>query len=149
MCKKDCIDEGLNFCAKSDYSGGFCCREEEVCPKANMCSFDNPKAPSMFRYIVCPNEAACESKEITPEYDGTVLKRAVDKYNYQFVKDDVCSYIINAPDEMGEHDKLMIKIYKIENADVYIAKSKRSLWLDHLDYMVPEDGGEYDTKAGW
>jgi len=87
----------MNFCASADYSKGYCCKKDEVCPRASICSFDNPKAPRLFKYLVCPNELACESKEITPEYDGTVLKRSVDKYNQKFVKDDVCSYIIKSP----------------------------------------------------
>lgn len=94
LCKNECIDMEFNFCAVGDYSKGFCCRKDEVCPRASICSEDNPKAPLLFKYLVCPNEAACESKVMQPEYDGTVLKRTVDKYDHKFVKDDVCSYII-------------------------------------------------------
>ena len=148
LCKLDCIDEGLNFCASSDFSQGYCCKEEEVCPRASFCSYDNPKAPLFFKYLVCPNEVACESKIITPEVDGTILKRAVDKYEHKFVQGDVCSYIVKAPEGMGEYDKLMIKIYNIENADVYLAKGKGYLWLNHLDQLV-NDGDEFDTKDGW
>ena len=97
MCKTDCIDLDLNFCATADYTKGFCCRMDETCPRGSICSEDNPKAPNFFKYLVCPNEPACESKEMTPEYDGTVLKRVVDKYEHKFVKDDVCSYIIRTP----------------------------------------------------
>ena len=84
----------LNFCASADYETGYCCRLDEVCPRKSICSEDNPKAPALFKYLVCPNEAACEEKVIIPEYDGTILKRAVDKYSEKFVKGDVCSYII-------------------------------------------------------
>jgi hypothetical protein len=64
---------------------GFCCRLDEKCPRDSICSNDNPKAPWYFKYLVCPNEAACEDKVIIPKADGTVLKRAVDKYKYKFV----------------------------------------------------------------
>ena len=84
-CKVDCIDEGLNFCATADYTKGFCCRIDETCPRGSICSNDNPKAPLFFKYLACPNEMACESKEITPSMDGTELKRVVDKYEYKFV----------------------------------------------------------------
>jgi hypothetical protein len=85
MCKEDCIDMDLNFCATSDYSKGYCCRLDENCPRGSICSEDNPKAPKFFKYLTCPNEPACESKVITPAADGTVLKRVVDKYEYKFV----------------------------------------------------------------
>lgn len=98
--------------------------------------------------MVCPNEPACEDKVIIPEYNGEILKRSVDKYEYKFVKDDVCSYIVKSPDQMTDDDKLMIKIYNIEKADVYIAKGKGYMWLNHLDRLVNE-GDEFDTSAGW
>ena len=148
QCKLDCIDEDLNFCASADYETGYCCRLDEDCPRKSICSEDNPKAPSLFKYLVCPNEAACEEKVIIPEYDGTVLKRAVDKYSQKFVKGDVCSYIIQAPYQMTDKDKLHIKIYNIEKADIYLAKGKGYRWLNHLDQMVYE-GDTFDTTLGW
>jgi hypothetical protein len=148
QCKNECIDKDMNFCATSDYTKGFCCRKDEKCPRASICSEDNPKAPSLFKYLVCPNEAACESKQITPEMDGTILKRSVDKYEFKFVKDDVCSYIVKTPLKMGEYDKMFIKIYNIDKADIYIAKGKGYMWLDHLDRLVNE-GDQFDTSAGW
>lgn len=127
---------------------GYCCRRDENCPRASICSEDNPKAPNLFKYLVCPNEAACESKEMTPEYDGTILKRVVDRYDEKFVKDDVCSYIIKSPYEMNAYDKMYVKIYNIERSDIYIAKGKGYRWLNHLDRLVNE-GDQFDTSAGW
>ena len=49
---------------------------------------------------------------------------------------------------MTAKDKMYMKIYNIENADVYLAKGKKYLWFNHLDQMV-EDGDIFDTKAGW
>ena len=49
---------------------------------------------------------------------------------------------------MTARDKMYMKIYNIENADVYLAKGKKYLWFNHLDQMV-EDGDIFDTKAGW
>ena len=80
-CKKKCVDEFKNFCPVSNYQGGYCCDKKETCPKSNICSYDNPRAPSMFKYLTCPNEAACGSKNLYPKYDGEVLTRMVDKYN--------------------------------------------------------------------
>ena len=76
----------------------------------------------MFKYLSCPNEQACEGKNMYPNYNGEVLTRTVDRYIYNFVRDDVCSYIIHAPYQMTETDKLKVRIYNIEYTDVYIAK---------------------------
>ena len=50
-----------------------------------MCSNDNNYAPLFFKYLVCPNEAACEEKTIIPDYSGEVLTRSVDKWEHKFV----------------------------------------------------------------
>ncbi len=96
-CKLLCIDEEKNFCPNSNYSAGYCCAIEEACPKAEICSEDNPRAPLIFKYLACPNEAACESKNLYPNYNGEVLTRTVDKYINNFVREDVCGYIVHAP----------------------------------------------------
>lgn len=43
-----------------------------------------------------------------------------------------------------------MKVDKIENASVYVAKSKKTSirWLSHLDSMA-EPGDTFDTRAGW
>lgn len=78
------------------------------------------------------------------------MTRAIDKYTYGFVKNDVCSYIVETPWEMQPWDVMKMKIDKIENAGVYVAKSKKSniRWLSHLD-DIAEDGAVFDTRAGW
>lgn len=43
---------------------------------------------------------------------------------------------------------MKIKISGIENADVYVAKSKGYMFISHLDYLVT-DGDEFDTRMGW
>jgi hypothetical protein len=130
---------GQNYCANANFSGGYCCGPSEDCPRAEICSFDNKKAPVYFQYLVCPNETACESKWIRPKYDATVvLTRAIDKYKYAFVKNDVCGYIVETPWEMKPWDVMKMKIDKVENATVYLAKSKKDKirWFSHLDKMV-------------
>lgn len=49
---------------------------------------------------------------------------------------------------MTETDRLMVKIYNIEYADVYVAKGKSYRWINHLDYLA-NDGSEFDTRMGW
>jgi len=90
----------------------------------------------MFKYVACPNEAACEGKNIYPKYNGEEIVRIVDKYNNQMVMNDVCSYIIHSPSEMKEKDRLLMKIDKIENAEVYVAKGKGYRWINHLDRLA-------------
>ena len=97
------------------------------------CTNDNPNAPNFFKYLLCPNEAACESKVIYPNYNGEVLTRTVDTYANKFVNGDVCSYIIYSPWEMTEQDKMYLKIYDIKMAEVYLAKGKNMRWFNHLD----------------
>lgn len=148
----DCIDEGGTFCLNIFYTGGTCYeakeRFETMRSTYSYCSDENKKAPSLFKYWVCPNEAACESKVIVPNYDGEVLKRQVDKWSQKFVQGDVCSYLIDTPWQMTERDVMYMRISKIENADVYVAKGKSYLWLNHLDAMA-KDGDIYDTKMDW
>ena len=83
-CKNDCIDEGGTFCLNIFYTGGTCYepkeRFETMRSTYSYCSDENKKAPSYFKYWVCPNEPACESRVIVPDYGGEVLKRSVDKY---------------------------------------------------------------------
>ena len=152
-CKTECIDKKYIWCPNANYSMGYCCKADEFnagdCPKAEYCSNENSRAPNYFKYITCPNEGACGTKIINNiEYNGTIYKRAVDKYAYNYVKDDVCSYIIYTPFEMKEYDKMYIKFYGIENADVYISKGKGYKWINHLDSMAYNDD-VFTTSAGW
>jgi hypothetical protein len=55
------------------------------------------------------------------------------------VMNDVCSYIIYGPPEMTSKDQLLLKIDRIENADVYIAKGKGYRWINHLDRLASND----------
>ena len=73
--KTKCLDEDLVYCANRDMTSGYCCSAFEPCPRESYCSNDNPKAPLIFRLFVCPNEAACEGRDMTPQYDGEVLTR--------------------------------------------------------------------------
>jgi hypothetical protein len=81
-CNIDCISDSFNFCPNSSYSGGYCCDPTDPveCPRANICSEDNPRAPILFKLAVCPNESACGSKNIYPNYNGDHLIREVEKY---------------------------------------------------------------------
>ena len=148
LCKEKCIDEGKTFCPNTAWSGGKCCEIGEQCPRDIYCSSDNPKSPRFFKYLMCPNELACEGKQIYPTYDGVVLKRAVDEYTNKFLLGDVCGYIAYSPWEMTPYDKMHVKIYGIKYADVYIAKGKNIRWFDHLDQIARENQ-VFDTRAGW
>jgi len=136
-CKTLCIDEGKNFCPSADHDWGTCYESNErPTSKADFCSEDNPNAPSFFKYLTCPNEAACGTMEISPSYSGEILYRAIDSRTHKFVKEDVCSYIIKAPKQMTEYDKLHLKIIKLDKAAVYVAKGKWYFWLNHLDTIA-------------
>jgi hypothetical protein len=50
--------------------------------------------------------------------------------------DDVCGYIVSSPADMGPYDKMYLKIDNIELADVYVAKGRGYIWLNHLDGFV-------------
>ena len=75
--------------------------------------------------------------------------RAVDKWTHSFVKNDVCSYVIKGPNEMQSYDKLYVKIDKITNCKVYIAKGKRYRWMDHLDKDNVKNKDVFDTRGSW
>jgi len=61
---------------------------------------------------------------------------------YNFVENDVCSYIIHTPPEMTYYDALKVKIISIEETTVYVAKAKKDkyFWLNHLDTWVSGNG---------
>ena len=150
-CKAECIDEGKIFCSTSEFKSGRCFEEGEPLIRDGFCSSDNYGSPKMFQLLVCPNEDACGSKFLNPSYSGSVLVREIEKYSHKFVKDDVCSFIIKAPVQMTEYDKLWLKIYSIENAEVYVAKMRQAnslTWLNHLDAYV-SDYGLFETRARW
>lgn len=104
QCKLDCIDKNFNFCVNSAANGGFCCYADEDCPRASICSNDNKAAPKLFKYMACPNEKACGTKNIYIDYDGEPVERAINKWSERFVKNDVCSYIIHTPPQMEFND---------------------------------------------
>ena len=65
MCKSSCIDKGDNFCLNANTQSGRCYDDDEATNNWGLyCSEDNPNAPDMFKYLVCPNEPACEDKYI-------------------------------------------------------------------------------------
>lgn len=149
LCKLSCIDAGKTFCTNSAFNGGRCCEANEACYRPIYCSTDNPKAPSEFKYLVCPNEAACGGKYIIPSYNGENLIRQVDKWTNTMLKNDVCSYIVRGPAEMQTYDTLHMKISAIKDAQVYVAEGKRYRWLTHLDRFKVPDGTEFATKGGF
>lgn len=58
---------------------------------------------------------------MTPEADGTILTRAIDKYDHTFIKDDICSWIITNPLEMNAKDWMWLQINPAEFAEVYVS----------------------------
>jgi hypothetical protein len=79
--------------------------------KEKWCSFDNPKAPIQYKYLMCPNEAMCGSKFLQPDSKGTVLTRTVDVYGSNYMTlGDVCSYIAIAPATASSSDRLHIRV---------------------------------------
>lgn len=94
--------------------------------QTNYCSDKNAElnAPFSFQYMVCPNELACGdngNKFMAPEADGTVLTRAIDKYDQTFIMGDVCSWIIRNPIGMNAKDWMWLEISLVEMAEVYVS----------------------------
>lgn len=77
-CKVECIDKQKVFCATKNFEGGYCCDDNESCPRSNICSNDNPQAPLMFKYVACPNVKACESKNIYPKVNAKPIYKYID-----------------------------------------------------------------------
>ena len=150
MCKSSCIDKGDNFCLNANTQSGRCYDDDEATNNWGLyCSEDNPNAPDMFKYLVCPNEPACENKYIQPQYDGENSIRQIDKWDHNMLKGDVCSFIVRGPDAMKDYDKLKMTITGIENVEVYVAESKRYRWLTHLDHFDVTDGQAFETTGNF
>lgn len=100
MCKIACIDRGYNFCLHQNKSSGECCDDEDSCNKLDediewsICSEANPKAPSLFKYMVCPNEDECGYKDLWPRKNETYT-RVVNRFSGNYVVNDICSYIVH------------------------------------------------------
>lgn len=126
-CKAMCIDEGKNFCPFDSLSKGLCCDKGDKCAPANadpFCSESNPKAPFSFKYFTCPNEDQCGDRYLYP-YDSIgvpeKVRRSPDTKNFDFKKDDVCSYVVQGPATMGQYDRMHITITNIKKAEVWIS----------------------------
>ena len=63
-CKVDCLDLNKTYCANDDfeYTGGYCCTEEEQCPKTPSCSKNI--ISKYAKQLVCPNDALCGARDI-------------------------------------------------------------------------------------
>ena len=151
-CKTECIDNDLNYCINDNMDGGMCCDVNEPCEKFSICSEDNPSAPKMFKYMACPNEQACGTKYITPQMTGAIV-RAQNTYDYNYVQNDVCSYIIQQPIEMTDSDIMHLEISDISNAIVYVHKtvSGKYRWFSHMDDYIAEfpiETTKYEARIG-
>lgn len=107
-----------------------------------MCSYDFPEAPNMWKYIACPNEAGCGKRDIYPKYDEITI-REHEKYDVKklFVLEDVCAYVIYAPEEMDELDVFHLRVSGIVNAELYVMKQPifddgRFMWYEHLETFI-------------
>ena len=121
-CKVECIDKKFYFCPMNNFKWGNCCNpavDVYNCPvgstdydpryklDANWCSNHNDKMapPKAIKYLVCPNEESCGGggmKFMSPTMDGEVLVREMNTRGlHKFVKEDVCSFVIKNPDNMG------------------------------------------------
>ena len=94
----------------------------------------------MFKYLVCPNELSCGeegNKFLVPKADGSVLTRKIDRNRHFLYKDDVCSYIIQNPDEMGPKDWMWVQVEEISRANVMITKGRNFMFKERwkLDYV--------------
>ena len=111
-----------------------------------MCSEDYPDAPPGWKYIACPNEIGCGARDIYPKYNETTI-REHEKYNVSrlFLLEDVCAYVIHAPEEMQELDIFYMEVFGIVNAEIYVMKQHtdeeepgRIMWFHHLQtFMTP------------
>ena len=135
----------------ANYQNGYCCAQSESCPRAGSCTDDDALAPRWFKYVLCPNENECgnnQQKIVQPSADGAKTEITVVSDGHVFDVNDMCGYIVKAPDDMGKWDSLRMVVSQISFADVYVAKSKSYKYFSHLDYKASQ-GAEFDTRVGW
>ena len=74
-CKTKCIDLGKNYCPFLNNAGGECFDDDEEPDRASnttKCSNDlgsvgqSSPPPKWFKYMTCPNEPACGTKDLYP-----------------------------------------------------------------------------------
>ena len=97
----------------ADYQIGYCGAAAESCPRANSCTDDGPLAPRWFKYILCPNENECgnnQEKIVQPRADGTKTEITVVSDGHVYDVNDMCGYIVKAPDDMGKWDSLRMVV---------------------------------------
>ena len=74
---------------------------------------------------MCPNELTCGdngNKFIIPKADGSRLVRRIDKHDNLFLDNDVCSWIIKNPPDMGPRDWMWVRVSNVDRANVWISK---------------------------
>jgi len=62
---------------------------------------------------------------------------------YRFEYNDVCSYVIVTPDDMGNKDFLWLIVYNVRNADVYVKSAYDYTYDDIPPSKVTSTGKKF------
>jgi hypothetical protein len=139
-CYASCLKKDKNYCSSSSLTSGYCYDEDEDERRYNRCSFDtSPNTWNSMKAIVCPNEDHCYGGKDDKEFKVAINGDKTDIYQVSnddakddFIKGDVCGYIISGPSRAANGDYLKIKLYEIKNANAYIH------WGDKFDAETAE-----------
>lgn len=139
QCKNDCIDEGLNFCHTSDHKAGYCCEADDSCKRNKYCSYDVVGTTDEYMYWVCPIETSCGTQySITPSSSGAYTE--IETYtDYDFVKPDICKYLINWPGAAVEGSAMLVVANQLRHSDMWFMTSEDYDLFEFYQEEVQED----------
>ena len=95
-CQQECLDEGSEFCAYNDFSGGICCEDGcsmDAITKANAPLCSSEIEFDLLKSYLCPHDNNCGENKIL---------RATSETDYLTVEptsaflstDHICSYML-------------------------------------------------------
>lgn len=128
-CYDKCIKKGKTFCANSSFSSGICYEANETPRNQNICSNTVGTHPfNSLRVMTCPNEAHCyggdyEKKVFSLPSNGQKIgmtELSNDIASDDFIRYDICSYIVSGPSRGSDGDFLHFKLWELTNARAYI-----------------------------
>ena len=123
------------WCPTANYQSGYCCTENENCPKPGGICSDSFEIPE-FQYMLCPNEIGCLfSRTLTPPTNEA--QKLYEQLDGRFQQGDLCSFKITIPSSSDINDMMYLRIEYLNNAKATLIKGASLLDPDSLYQISP------------
>merc|ERR1740139_560049 len=113
---RECIDDENQWCPSINRKYGFCCKNEEDCPRTDLCSQDFPGTAQSYQ--LCPNKFSCKfDRKITPPISGHQIYEVLEL-------DDLCAYQVSMPKNAQPSDTMFIRVERLTNAQATLVRGQ-------------------------